>query len=214
MRGTELKVRVELQASIEYFVQTNTGLVRQTATSAIVRVAVQYPTVTSISVSEVPLQSYTPLVRVTVRGAKFSAGKNNFVSLLKTNDHTKTIFAASPSNPDPYENWLLPPAQQQYTITPRVINEETIEVALSSLIGVAAFNSEASTLAHIGDYDIVAHWEQDAPTGVSRFGAIPAYATGLVKVTPARTDDFTKITKLDVVMDLLNPDPAKRTPAV
>jgi hypothetical protein len=215
LRSSELKVRIELQASIDYFVQTTTGLERRTATTSITRVPVQYPSVTSISVSDMPLQSYEPSVRITVRGAKFDAAKYAGVLLLKNTDHGKTLFAASPTNPDPYEYWLLPRAQQQNSVRPRVINEETIEVSLSAMQGVAAFGSEASTVDYIADYDIVAFWEVDPPPGVFRSsGPVQAYAAGLLKVSPPRTDDFTKITKLDVVMDLLNPDATKRTTAV
>ncbi len=87
LKSSEVKVRIEFQASLEYSVLTPTGSERRTATSAVVRVAVQYPVVTSISVSDFPLQSYSPTVRITVRGAKFDAAKFKGLVLLKTNDH-------------------------------------------------------------------------------------------------------------------------------
>ncbi|MFN7935933.1 MAG: choice-of-anchor D domain-containing protein [Bryobacteraceae bacterium] len=213
LRSSETKVRIELQASIDYSVQLPSGLDRRTALSAVVAVPVQYPTVTSISVSSAPMHGYVPAARITVKGAKFETGKYVNVLLLKANDHTKTLYTGSPSNPDPYEYWLLPREQQQNSSTPRVINEETIEVALNLLVGVVAFGSEAESVGHLGEYDIVVVYASDPPTGVFRSSLI-TYGTGLFSLTPPATDDFTKITKLEVQIDRLNPDPAKRTTAV
>ncbi|MBI2686890.1 MAG: choice-of-anchor D domain-containing protein [Acidobacteria bacterium] len=213
LRNSEVKVRIELFATLDYYVMNNGRLEQRTLTSGTVTVPVQYPTVSGISVSQVPLNTFTSTVRLTAKGAKFQAGKYVYARLVKTADQAKSIGMTSPTQPDPYEYWLLPAGSQQYSIVPRIVSEDTIEVSLNTIVGVPVFDSEVPTLNYLGDYDIVVQWQQEAPSGAFR-NTLMAYASGLFSITNPLTDDSTKITKLEVEMDPNNPDPAKRTTGV
>jgi len=209
LRSTEVKVRIELQASLDYNVQVSTRSERRTVLSGITRVPVQYPTISGLSVPSVPLHSYTKFIRLTAQGTKFRSALGVTVSIRKATDYTKLIYGYSPDNADPYEYWFLSPAaQQQQTASLRIISDDTVEFSLSTQVGVSAFSSELPTRDSIGAYDVVVNW-QEAPGGLfKRIGH--AYISNGFQITDSAKDDSTTITKLEVGIDRANPDPAKR----
>ncbi len=202
--STELNVRVELIASLT---STNQG----TIASAPFPVTVVYPAVTSMTPNTLPLNTFTRPIRLTVKGAKFATARFVQLIFLRSADLTKNLYGTHPDGTDPYEYWFLPGSNQQPTGL-RIVGEDSIEFAISAFPGVAAFQSEEPTKAFIGAYDAYVRWDQEAAPGVQR--QAHAFTPNVLTVTPALTDDSTRITSLAVVIDRSNPDPGKRKTAV
>src|SRR5258708_10268378 len=95
LQASELRVRLEVQATLQIY---DNGAFA-TLSSAIVPVAVNYGTVSSLSLSTLPLNAFARGVRLTVKGAKFQAGKYIGVSFVKTGDFANAPYTPAPPSP-------------------------------------------------------------------------------------------------------------------